>query len=131
MKSNICNNNEVESNFIKIYFSHMQTFIGVDSILHAILEFKMKFFSIWYEIYSHFTHVFCFVLFLFLFCFFWLHPQHVEVLRPRIKPAPQQWSELQQQWQILNLLSHTHKFFNWGLDIIFLSIGFWHDYTWL
>ena len=33
--------------------------------------------------------------------FFWLYPQHVEVLRPGIKPKPQQW----QCW-ILNPLNH-------------------------
>ena len=47
---------------------------------------------------------FCFLFFLNSFC---LHPWHMEVPRPGIKPMPQQRPELQ-QWQclVLNLLSH-------------------------
>ena len=39
--------------------------------------------------------------FVFIFIFFWLHPQHAEVPRPGIKSGPQQW----QCW-ILNPLNH-------------------------
>ena len=43
----------------------------------------------------------------FFFFFFWLHLQHVEIFRPRIEPAAQQWLwPPQWQYQILNLPHH-------------------------
>ena len=46
----------------------------------------------------------------FLFLFFWLHPWHVEVPGPGVKPMPQQQLE-HWQWQcrILSLLQHQRS----------------------
>ena len=59
-----------------------------------------------------------------MFFFFWPHPQHVEVSRPRITPQ-QQPEQLQWQRWILNLLHHkrTPKIYIWTTEI-FLWVTF-------
>ena len=54
------------------------------------------------------THVISLIFsFVYQINFFWPHPRHVEILRPGVKPAPQQWPELL-QWKhwIFNALGH-------------------------
>ena len=76
-------------------------------------------------------HLFLFLLLL-LFCFvfnFWLHPRHVEIPRPGIKPALQQWPKpLQWQCQTLNLLHHkgTPSLTSWDVcsNVTFLTLLF-------
>ena len=75
------------TNLIVVYIAN--------KVIFLLLLLRFFFLVVWFFFFFFFFFFFWLVgFFFFFFFFFWPHPHHVEVLRPEVKPMPQQLPKL-------------------------------------